>query len=61
MKPLAQDLRAKPQNLGGSTFDSPLSYDGVTLQGYQVVATILWFSRTAVQADAEKDFEGLEL
>lgn len=51
------DPRGIPQDFGDATYAPPLSYDGLRPGHYRPIAAISWFSRTAVQADAENDSE----
>lgn len=55
------DPHGIPQAFGGVTYGSPLSYDVVQPDYYSSIASITWFSRTAVQADTENYFEQLAL
>lgn len=46
-----------PQVLGGVTYAFPLSYDVGPPDEYCAIASIQWFSRTTVHADAKTDLE----
>lgn len=55
------DPREAPQTYGGMTYGSSLSFDGVPPQEFRTIASIPWFTRTAVEEDAENYFGQLEL
>lgn len=55
------DTQGMSQTFGRSKFASPLSYDGVSLGHYRIIALIFWFKRISIQADAENYFKYFEL
>ena len=55
------DPRGVPQVNGGVTYAAPSSFDGVQPKDTKAIATIPWFSTTAVRAGADDDYAQLVL
>ena len=55
------DTRGVPQVIGGVTYAAPSSLDGVQPKDTKAIATITWFSRTAVRDGADDDYAQLML
>lgn len=61
MANMISDPRGIPQVICGVTYSSPSSYGGVHSDDDKSISTMPWFSRTAIVADGEKDFERLRM